>query len=193
MPKPSVGLRGPSRRGDAAPKILCCYNRCRNKTTDVLNVRNGCCLSRTEADLEQCRATLRPNAQVFRLVTVKPYRFPMQMLWNLSLIGGTCDLMHKERCRLEKTAATAPRGKREPLDVQQLQELFRVLLEHGSTWVVVIIILQLATVERCGAITQAQFGWFRNLHKTAAGQPTMTIPRVNGKTIAREVVQALVT
>eukprot|EP00972_Heterocapsa_arctica_P051966 7643830-Heterocapsa_arctica.AAC.1 len=164
MPRPSqLGRRGPARDGGSAIKMPCGYRRCKSKA-DVKNVRKSLRLPPDATDLTQCRR-VRADCGIIRF----------------------CCAAHLEKCRKAVPCKPRTRQGREAMETDQVALLFKVLLSDGCAWAAALMLLQLFCGERADCMRQCQWGWFRDLSPTASGAPKVQVPKVNGKTVEREV------
>ena len=67
--------------------------------------------------------------------------------------------------------------------------LFDVLRQH-TPWAAVLFLLGLVLGERVDAARQCRLSWFRGLDQADGALPTISIPRCNGKTRARQDMPA---
>ncbi|CAJ1381009.1 unnamed protein product [Effrenium voratum] len=156
------GRRGPPRKANSVIKRKCQFKKCR-RGVDVKNISNKLTLAKSQVDAASCR-NISERCQAVKF----------------------CCEDHMKACKKNKAAAK-PRGGRACLDIAQIQCLFSVLLEDGCAWAAALTMTQLFMGDRADAARQCQWSWLENLAPESLKQPTMRIPRVNGKTIAREV------
>ena len=158
-----LGSRGPSRATGSKVKIRCAYHKCKS-LQDCKNVGTGLQLRRARACLNNCRKSLRADAQLLKF----------------------CCRRHLEQCKL-----AAPkhhkRGPREVLSPDQIVHLLRVLCQDGAPWAAVAALLQLTVAERGSCIMHCRFRWLQHLGPDSAGVPAIDIEQVNKKTVARHV------
>ena len=156
--------RGPLRSLQSSRKVACAFKQCRSGRC-CKNVGRDLQLRRSETDLSRCR----------------PVRAHCGMI-------KFCCPAHVRTCRLGAISGKAKSATgREPMDLPQVQYLCEGLLREGRAWAVVAVLLQLFLGERCAAALHAQFSWFRNCSPGSQGTPVVVVPRVNKKTVAREV------
>ena len=99
-----------------------------------------------------------------------------------------CCQSHLQRCRSSSDfLAVDARGGREPLDVVQMADFVSELVKGGPVWPAVLLLTQLFLGERADAARLACIGWFHNIEPSAVGAPCVKVPKVNGKTTAREL------
>ena len=80
-----------------------------------------------------------------------------------------------------------PYGPRESLTQQQVSHLFGIMVRIGCAWAAVMLLISVSTGERVDAVRQMCTTWLSGLDEHA-GRPTITWPRVNQKTTARESI-----
>ncbi len=95
-----------------------------------------------------------------------------------------CSAGHKKLCT---TQAQGCRGQREALDIEQYALLFHAFVKMGCPWAAVLSLVQLVCAERADCTRNARVEWFQHFDPKDAQPPTIRIPRVNGKTKAREI------
>ena len=75
------------------------------------------------------------------------------------------------------------RGGREALTTDQLVAFYKALLTHGPAWTAVLFMMQLMLGDRADCSRQISTSWLC----LSSPKPCVTIPKVNGKTIARKI------
>ena len=154
----------PRRRRRPTVKIHCAYKQCRSGK-DVKNVGAQLTAKRETVNLSDCRA-LRQHCCVVRF----------------------CCAEHKKRCATGKPVPENPkRGGRECLDANQVAHLFKTFVRRDEPWVAILMLIQMFCADRADCCRRACRGWFQSLDPQDGQPPTMHIPRVNGKTRARNV------
>ena len=153
---------GPKRRKRSTVKIPCAWKGCRS-LRDVKNISEKLQVNRCRVDMTMLRPTLRRDAKIIRF----------------------CCYQHRDRCIA--TEPQQPRGQREPLEANQLADLFNRLVAQGTPWAAVLCLLQLQCGERADCARQCRWSWFRNVGADSAATPSIAIPRINGKTKTREI------
>ncbi|CAE7760304.1 unnamed protein product, partial [Symbiodinium necroappetens] len=131
--------------------------------SDVKNISSYLQVRKSLVDMTQCRPSLRRDAKVIRF----------------------CCPQHRDRCTSNEPQKS--RGQREPLEVEQLVDLFRRLVCRGFAWAAVLTLLQLQCGERADCARQCRASWLRGIVPGSSTTPTIRIPRINGKTKAREI------
>ena len=154
--------RGPPRAKGSRIKLTCAYAKCKRKT-DVKNVSVKLQLSCKEVLKDQCRK-LSAKCKVVRF----------------------CCAAHMQRCHL-KHVASNPRGGRQPFTTDQIITVYEGLLNLGCAWAAVLALLQLFTGDRADAARQCTWAWFSGLDPTQPESPSISIPKVNGKTVPRTI------
>lgn len=153
--------RGPKRARGSPTKIRCGWKKCRYNTRDCKNV--GYTLPITQVKKEECRP-LRAHCKLVRF----------------------CCCEHLHRCH-QKTPTRIRRG-REALTIPQLNYLLWTLVHKiGCPWAAVLALCQLAFGERADCARRLDASWFSNLDPSSTSLPTVSIPKVNGKTTARTI------
>lgn len=142
-------------------KIWCAYKRCRSRRC-VKNIGKEARAARTDVNADLCRY-LHPAAQVVRF----------------------CGRAHRKLCC--SAADAMPRGQREALDLEQYSVLFYTTVRLGAPWAAALTTLQLVCGERADCARQARAGWLQHIDPSDDHPPTVRIPKVNGKTKAREI------
>ena len=162
--KMTTSRRGPERAKFSQIKVPCAFAKCQAQRC-CKNVGQDLQLKREETDLSVCRK-VRSHSHLVRF----------------------CCKTHLSRCRLRPLSRQGPQQRgREPMDLPQIRYLCEVLLQEERAWAMVLLLLQLFLGERRAAALQAQFSWFHDCEPGSQGAPRVMIPRVNKKTVAREV------
>lgn len=158
MSKPSLRpKRGPKRGRSSKVKLRCAWKGCRKFHVDVKNFP----FTLTIDELDVSKA--RPMAK-----TCCHAKF--------------CSAAHRGFAKLKLATR---RGGREALSPEQVLELFKILLfDASSPWAAVAFLLAIFLGERAGCALKARDSWFANMD---TDHPTVSVPRVNMKTTAREV------
>ena len=144
----------------AAIKARCAYSKCR-KRMDVKNVGHSLRLPKAKVNLLLCRA-LRPHCKAVKF----------------------CSESHKVLCA--KKSASGSRGGREPLTIDQFGKLFQTL-QSFAPWAAMLALLQLCIGDRADCCRRCCWSWLKNLDPSGKGAPSIQIPKVNGKTVARDM------
>ena len=148
---------GPKRKRGSVLKIPCCYIKCSQKNVDCKNRSHELPVSKLNKKLSR---RMHPLAKVARF----------------------CSAQHQRLCT---RADRGPYGGREALSTEQIVCLFDVLRQH-TPWAAVLFLLGLVLGERVDAARQCRLSWFRGLDQADGALPTISIPRCNGKTKARQ-------
>ena len=156
------GSRGPARKTRSAIKQKCQFRK-RRRAIDVKNMSSKLTLPKEEVLQAACRQLAA------KCVTVK-----------------FCCQAHMDACKMKPAPAKA-RGGRASLDVSQIKSLFDVLLEDNCAWGAVLMLTQLFLGERADAARQCRWSWLKGLDPESLNRPTVSIPQVNQKTVAREI------
>ena len=141
-------------------QVRCGYKKCR-KAVDVKNVRGSLAASRAKVDLSLCR-TLRSHC--------KSVKF--------------CSEAHRDLCIAKRPKGK--RGGREPLTADQFVKLFQTL-QSFAPWAAMLSMLQLCIGDRADCSRQCRWSWIKSLNPASKKAATISIPKVNGKTVAREI------
>lgn len=155
----SIGSRGPKRSRASKIKMVCAYRKCR-RLVDVKNVGKTKTLKRKDVNLEQCRA-VRKQCQAIRF----------------------CCSEHLKLC---KAVQSVKRGGREPLSPDQCISLIQTLLVI-CPWAAVLSLLQLFIMDRADCSRKCCWEWLSGLDPRSQCQPSINIPKANGKTVARTI------
>ena len=83
--------------------------------------------------------------------------------------------------------ARGARGQRLCLSTTQFGALFRTLVEENCAWVAALALLQVCMGERGACACAARRGWLKHIDRHDPEHPTIDIPRVNRKTVKREI------
>ena len=158
IPK-NQGSRGPKRSCKSKTKIRCCYCKCRRQI-DVKNVGRDRQLPKGKANLDQCRA-VRKQCKTFRF----------------------CSREHLLSC---KAAESLGRGGRAPLTQNQCIVLIQTLMAR-CPWAAMLSLLQLFIVDRADCARRCCWSWLSGMQPDSKSPPTITIPKVNGKTMPRTI------
>ena len=153
----SHGSRGPKRSNVSKIKMMCAYHKCRRQR-DVKNVGAEGRLQRQEVNLDMCR-NVRKHCKVLRF----------------------CCTEHLKMCKAQ--APPAPKGGRAPLGQNQCIALITTLMTI-CPWAAILSLLQLFIMDRADCSRKCCWGWLSGMHPEAKCQPSIGIPKVNGKTIA---------
>ena len=158
---PRRNKRGPQRARNSRVKVACAFKQCRSGR-DCKNIPPHLQVKRAEVDVDKCRPIRTHSAYV---------KF--------------CCASHMKKCCDGVEAAT--RGPREVLDELQVVYLFRVLVERNASWAAVLMLFQVFLAERADAMRRAQVGWLLGFNPNDACPPSIKVPGVNGKTVARTI------
>ena len=150
---------GPRRGKDSVRKIPCAWKGCRS-SKDVKNVSTKLQVDMGKVDMTQCRTSLRRDAKMVKF----------------------CCQQHRDRCIT--TQAQLPRGQREPLEADQIVDLFYRLVSSGKPWAAFLCLLQLQCGDRADCARQCRASW---LHLDSTTTPSIMIPPINGKTKSRRI------
>lgn len=154
--------RGPPRAKGSRIKLACAYAKCKRKT-DVKNVGLKLQLSCKKVLKDQCRK-LSAKCKVVRF----------------------CCAAHMQRCRMKRVVSN-PRGGRQPFTTEQIIHVYEGLLNVGCAWAAVLALLQLFIGDRADAARQCTWAWFSGLDPSQPESSSISIPKVNGKTVARTI------
>ena len=141
-------------------QVKCGYKKCR-KAVDVKNVRGSLTASKAKVELSLCR-TLRSHC--------KSVKF--------------CSEAHRDLCITKRPKGK--RGGREPLTADQFAKLF-LTLQSFAPWAAVLSLLQLCIGDRADCSRQCRWCWFKSLDPESKEPATIKIPKVNRKTVHREI------
>lgn len=154
------GSRGPKRSRSSKIKIRCSYRKCRRQI-DVKNIGADKQLRRKDANQNQCRA-IRQHCNVFKF----------------------CSKEHLLLCKAAHESSK--RGARQPLTQNQCIVLIQTLMSM-CPWAAMLSLLQLFIVDRADCARQCCWGWFSEMQPGGKNQPSISIPKANGKTVARTI------
>ena len=149
--------RGPKRDNGSPLKLKCAYKLCKNHNVDVKNAS---------------------HTLPFQAVDHKKVR----LLSKACKTAKFCCADHRSKARAQQ--ASNPIGGREALTPPQVLALFNIMLvDLDCPWAAAAFMLALFLGERCFCALQARDSWFQYMD---SDHPTLNIPKVNGKTKARE-------
>ena len=155
--------RGPARARNSKQKQRCAYHKCRGKK-DVKNSKWSLPVKKVD---KSALRKIHSHAKTVRF----------------------CSEKHQDNCRGSGSQARRPYGPRESLTQQQVAHLFEVTLNQvGSAWAAVMLLVSVSTGERVDACRQMESTWLSGLGEQSLGQPTISWPRVNLKTKARDSI-----
>ena len=155
--------RGPPRKPGSSQKQRCAYRLCRSRR-DVKNSK--WCLPVRQVSSSSTRK-LHCKAKTARF----------------------CCEEHRTKAKSTGAVAKKPYGQRESLTQQQVTYLFDIMLHKvGCAWAAVMLLLSVSTGERVDAVRQVCTTWLTGLDDQAVGKPTISWPRVNLKTTARDSI-----
>ena len=159
MAKSQQGSRGPKRSRASKIKMRCAFKRCR-RNVDVKNAGAERQLKCQEVNMVMCRA-VRKHCKTIRF----------------------CCKDHLKQCK-----ATPPRksGGKEALTQNQCITLIQTLLVI-CPWAAVLSLLQLFIIDRADCARSCRWGWLSGMEPDSKRQASITIPKVNGKTIPRTI------
>lgn len=155
------GPRGPKRSRGSKIKLRCTYRKCRRQI-DVKNVGVDKQLRRKDANSDQCRP-MRQHCKIFKF----------------------CSREHLLLCKAAHEHGNK-RGARQPLTQNQCVVLIQTLMSM-CPWAAMLSLLQLFIVDRADCARQCCWGWFSGMQSDGKKQPSITIPRANGKTVPRTI------
>ena len=146
------------------PAIPCSYLYCRSKR-DCENVGSNLQLRREEANKDFCRP-VRSHCKVFRF----------------------CCNSHRQKSKAGAREDDQKQDKgRQALNLEQTVYLLLLFIKQTKPYMAAMVLLQLCLGERVDAVRQAARSWFKGLEQDSRMCPKVAIPKVNGKTVAREV------
>ena len=154
--------RGPPRKPGSEVKQRCAYRLCKRKT-DVKN-------SKWSLPLRQV------NSSASRSLHCKAKK------------AKFCCQQHRDKTK-GKALARKPYGQRESLCQEQFTYLFDMMVRKiGAAWAGVMFLISVCTGERVDAVRQICTTWLSGLDEESLAKPTISWPKVNQKTPARDSV-----
>eukprot|EP00971_Amphidinium_carterae_P209531 4156491-Amphidinium_carterae.1 len=141
-------------------RIQCAYKRCRSNQ----ECKNASYTLRAEEVDRLCCRPLRSHCRIVRF----------------------CCESHKKKCKVRQQVKRNREGA-EALNAAQVAKVFSVLaFQCGAPWAAVLVVMQMIMgAERADCARSTRLSWLSGLDPASPENPSIQIPKINGKTTPR--------